>query len=190
MGAALSRTVLGVAAPRVGLLSNGEEAGRGSPLVVEAARRARAARGGRAAAFEFVGNVEGGDVTSGVADVIVTDGFTGNVALKLIESVSQTILRAVRDAATSRRAASSAARCCAERSGAFARRSIPSCRAAPTCWGCGVWASCRTGVSRAPASPRRSCARSVARARTSSGRPPCAGERGGAQGGSPVRAGR
>jgi len=101
MGAALSSTVLGVARPRVGLLSNGEEAGRGSPLVVEAhaelVQRADAA----AQAFEFVGNVEGGDVTSGVADVIVTDGFTGNVALKLIEGVAQTILGAVRDAAMS-----------------------------------------------------------------------------------------
>jgi phosphate acyltransferase len=101
MGAALSSTVLGVQRPRVGLLSNGEEAGRGSPLVVEAhaelVQRASAA----APAFEFVGNVEGGDVTSGVADVIVTDGFTGNVALKLIEGVAQTILGAVRDAATS-----------------------------------------------------------------------------------------
>jgi glycerol-3-phosphate acyltransferase PlsX len=103
MGAALSSTVLGVRRPRVALLSNGEEAGRGSPLVVEAhaelAQRVAAdAHGGP---FEFVGNVEGGDVTSGAADVIVTDGFTGNVALKLIESVSQTILRAVRDAAMS-----------------------------------------------------------------------------------------
>jgi phosphate acyltransferase len=103
MGAALSSTVLGVQRPRVGLLSNGEEAGRGSPLVLEAhaelARRAAAGAG--VDAFEFVGNVEGSDVTGGVADVIVTDGFTGNVALKLIESVAQTILGAVRDAATS-----------------------------------------------------------------------------------------
>jgi len=100
MGAALSRTVLGVEHPRVGLLSNGEEAGRGSPLVLEvhAALVERATGGG---AFEFVGNVEGGDVTGGVADVVVTDGFTGNIALKLMEGVSQTMLRAVRDAAMS-----------------------------------------------------------------------------------------
>jgi glycerol-3-phosphate acyltransferase PlsX len=52
-------------------------------------------------AFEFVGNVEGGDVVSGRADVIVTDGFTGNIALKLMEGVSQTMLGAVRDAAMS-----------------------------------------------------------------------------------------
>jgi phosphate acyltransferase len=101
MGAALSRIVLGVERPRVGLLSNGEEAERGSPLVVEVhaelIERARADSG----AFEFVGNVEGGDVVEGVADVIVTDGFTGNIALKLMEGVSQTMLRAVRAAAMS-----------------------------------------------------------------------------------------
>jgi glycerol-3-phosphate acyltransferase PlsX len=51
--------------------------------------------------FEFIGNVEGDGVTAGLADVVVTDGFTGNIALKLIEGVSQTMLRAVRDAALS-----------------------------------------------------------------------------------------
>ena len=101
MGAALARTVLGVERPRVGLLSNGEEAGRGNSLVLEAhGELAERARPGLAA-FEFVGNVEGGDVTSGRADVIVTDGFTGNIALKLMEGVSQTILGAIREAAMS-----------------------------------------------------------------------------------------
>ncbi|HWF33595.1 MAG TPA: phosphate acyltransferase PlsX [Solirubrobacteraceae bacterium] len=100
MGAALSSTVLGVAHPRVGLLSNGEEQGRGSPLVLEA-HAELLERAGSDGAFEFVGNVEGGDVTSGIADVVVTDGFTGNIALKLMEGVSQTILGAVRNAATS-----------------------------------------------------------------------------------------
>jgi glycerol-3-phosphate acyltransferase PlsX len=136
MGAALARTVLDISSPRVGLLSNGEERERGSPLVVEARaqleRRLQAAAQGRAGAlagmrgaavrdgasesverlaaggspgyeppFELVGNVEGGDLTSGAADVIVTDGFTGNIALKLIEGVSQTMLHAIRDAALS-----------------------------------------------------------------------------------------
>jgi phosphate acyltransferase len=101
MGAALARTVLGVPAPRVGLLSNGEESARGSALVLEvhAELRLRAQEGLQA--FEFVGNVEGGDVVSGRADVIVTDGFTGNIALKLMEGVSQTMLGAIRTAATS-----------------------------------------------------------------------------------------
>jgi glycerol-3-phosphate acyltransferase PlsX len=101
MGAAFARTVLGVAHPRVGLLSNGEEAERGSALVLEV--HAELAQRGAAGldAFEFVGNVEGGDVMGGAADVIVTDGLTGNIALKLIEGVSQTMLGAVREAAMS-----------------------------------------------------------------------------------------
>jgi glycerol-3-phosphate acyltransferase PlsX len=97
MGAALARTVLGVERPRVGLLSNGEEAARGSRLIVETGEELRAKAGGDA--LEFVGNVEGGDIVGGVADVIVTDGLTGNIALKLMEGVSQALLGAVRDAA-------------------------------------------------------------------------------------------
>ena len=98
MGAALARTVLGVESPRVGLLSNGEEAARGGRLIVETGEEL-AEKAGRGEALRFVGNVEGGDVVSGVADVIVTDGLTGNIALKLMEGVSQTLLGAVRDAA-------------------------------------------------------------------------------------------
>jgi len=100
MGAALASTVLGVARPRVGLLSNGEEARRGSPLVVEAhAELSRRADAG-GVPFEWVGNVEGDDVVGAAADVIVTDGVTGNIALKLMEGVSQTMLGAIRDAAS------------------------------------------------------------------------------------------
>ena len=105
MGVALARTVLDIECPRVGLLSNGEEAERGSELVVETHRRLVALHAGtggdRGAGFEFIGNVEGGDVVTGAADVIVTDGFTGNVALKLMEGVSQAMLAAIRDAAMS-----------------------------------------------------------------------------------------
>ena len=100
MGAALAQTVLGVARPRVGVLSNGEEAERGSPLVVQT-RAELAERMGAQESFELVGSVEGGDVVAGVADVIVTDGFTGNIALKLMEGVSQTMLEAIREAAMS-----------------------------------------------------------------------------------------
>ena len=105
MGAALSRTVLGVERPRVGLLSNGEEAERGSPLVqevhAELLERAGGSGEARTDTFEFVGNVEGGDLVAGAADVVVTDGFTGNIALKLMEGTSQTMLRAIRSAARS-----------------------------------------------------------------------------------------
>lgn len=108
MGAAFASAVLGVENPRIGVLSNGEESERGSELVVqtsaELATRLSADRGsGRspiAGELRWVGNVEGGDITGGAADVIVTDGFTGNIALKLMEGVSQTMLGAVRDAAS------------------------------------------------------------------------------------------
>lgn len=100
MGAALAQVVLGVRRPRVGVLSNGEEAERGSALVVETRAELQELVGGDGP-FEFVGNVEGGDLVAGVADVIVTDGFTGNVALKLMEGVSQTMLGAIRQAAMS-----------------------------------------------------------------------------------------
>jgi glycerol-3-phosphate acyltransferase PlsX len=104
MGAALAQVVLGVERPRVGLLSIGEEDSKGTPLVVEAhaALRDRMAEGGT---FDFIGNVEGNEVTTGKADVIVTDGFTGNVALKLMEGVSEKMLRAIRDVAGSSRRA-------------------------------------------------------------------------------------
>ena len=95
MGAALAQVVLGVDEPRVALLSNGDEAVKGTPLVLETHEKLVGSP------LRFVGNVEGLDITSGVADVIVTDGFTGNVALKVAEGVSQTMLEAVRSAATS-----------------------------------------------------------------------------------------
>jgi glycerol-3-phosphate acyltransferase PlsX len=101
MGAALSRIVLAVERPRVGLLSNGEEPGRGRAQIVEVNAELRERAGAGLESFEFVGNVEGGDIVSGVADVVVTDGFTGNIALKLMEGVSQVMLGAVRGAATS-----------------------------------------------------------------------------------------
>ena len=96
MGAALTRSVLGIAEPRVGLLSNGTEAGKGREEVVEAHERLAASEG-----LRFIGNLEGFSLTAGVADVIVTDGFTGNVALKVSEAVSQGMIGFVRRAATS-----------------------------------------------------------------------------------------
>jgi glycerol-3-phosphate acyltransferase PlsX len=99
MGAALVKIVLGVEQPRVALLSNGQEQERGTPLIVEAHAELRERCVG--APFSFIGNLEGGDVMDGVADVVVADGFTGNVSLKLIEGVSSTVLGAVRNVATS-----------------------------------------------------------------------------------------
>jgi glycerol-3-phosphate acyltransferase PlsX len=94
MGAQFMEAVHGVARPRVGLLSNGEEPKKGTEDVVAAhARLAEDSSG-----LNFVGNVEGSDVTKGAADVIVTDGFTGNVALKLMEGTASTVTGAIREA--------------------------------------------------------------------------------------------
>jgi glycerol-3-phosphate acyltransferase PlsX len=101
MGAALAQSVLAIARPRVGLLSNGEEPERGSTLLREVHAELLERTSDGAAPFAFVGNVEGGDVVGGIADVIVTDGLTGNIALKLTEGVSKLMLGAVRDAAMS-----------------------------------------------------------------------------------------
>jgi phosphate acyltransferase len=96
LGSAFSRAVLGAERPRVALLTVGEEQGKGRPDVVEAYERLTAAEG-----IEFAGNVEGRDIPSGTADVIVTDGFTGNVALKTMEGTASEFGAAVRDAARS-----------------------------------------------------------------------------------------
>jgi len=95
---AFMEAVHGVSRPRVGLLSIGEEAKKGTPDVVAAHERLATAS---ASSINFVGNVEGTDVTAGAADVIVTDGFTGNVALKLMEGTARTVVGAVRDAVRS-----------------------------------------------------------------------------------------
>lgn len=95
LGAAYARVVLGMPSPRVGLLNIGEEAVKGNEL----ARSAHAAL--RASGLDFVGNVEGRDLLSNVADVVVTDGFTGNVALKLLEGCSSSLLTRMKRAAAS-----------------------------------------------------------------------------------------
>ncbi len=104
MGAALAPAVPGVQRPRVGLLSNGVEVVRGSSLVLET-HAELVARVGADTFFDFVGNVEGGDLVSGAADVVVTDGFTGNIALKLMEGVSLETLASIRRTAMSSRRA-------------------------------------------------------------------------------------
>jgi phosphate acyltransferase len=93
MGAQFMAAVHGVGSPRVGLLSVGEESKKGTPDVVEAHGRLAAD-----ATLNFVGNLEGTDVKAGAADVIVTDGFTGNVALKLMEGTASTLVGAIREA--------------------------------------------------------------------------------------------
>jgi glycerol-3-phosphate acyltransferase PlsX len=92
MGAAYVSARFGTVAPTVGLLSIGEESTKGTPLVkethkllAELASAPEPGGSGTAGGFEFVGNLEGRDLLPSPADVIVTDGFTGNVALKALE---------------------------------------------------------------------------------------------------------
>jgi len=90
MGAAYMEKVVGIANPRVGLLNLGTEDNKGSELVQEAYPRLRDS------SLNFVGNVEGVEVHKGVADVVVTDGFTGNIGLKVGEGIADYILEQVR----------------------------------------------------------------------------------------------
>jgi glycerol-3-phosphate acyltransferase PlsX len=95
MGAIVARDVHGIARPRVGLLNIGTEETKGHDLVQEAHALLRA-RGGGGVEFDYVGFVEGGDIFGGEVDVVVTDGFTGNVALKTMEGVAGLISRRLR----------------------------------------------------------------------------------------------
>lgn len=94
MGAVFSRARFDVERPRVGLLSIGEEAGKGSPLVKESFGLLSAVDWSSQGA-EFVGNVEGRDLMGTDVDVVVTDGFTGNVALKTLEGCAKNIISAL-----------------------------------------------------------------------------------------------
>jgi glycerol-3-phosphate acyltransferase PlsX len=89
MGASYARNGMGLAKPRVGLLNVGTEENKGRPEMKAAHDRMAAAA--VAGGYEFVGFVEGGDIPGDRVDVIVTDGFTGNVALKVTEGVMETI---------------------------------------------------------------------------------------------------
>jgi len=96
LGAAFAEAVLGTESPRVALLSGGEEQRKGRPDVVEAHETLSGAPN-----IDFIGNVEGRDLLTGAADVIVTDGFTGNVTLKTLEGTARGVAGAVRSAARS-----------------------------------------------------------------------------------------
>lgn len=91
MGAIYAERVLGKPNPRIAIVSNGEEEGKGSKLVQEAYALLKASR------LNFVGNAEGKDIPGGLADVIVTDGFTGNVIVKLSEGVSGFLLDMIKE---------------------------------------------------------------------------------------------
>lgn len=87
LGSIYSREVLGVPSPRVGLLNNGEEEGKGNHLMQETHTLLKETD------LNFVGNIEGHGLVRGGADVIVTDGFTGNIVLKALEGLGDTFLQ-------------------------------------------------------------------------------------------------
>jgi len=91
MGVAYAERVLGIANPRVGIVSNGEEEGKGSILVQEAYQLLKES------GLNFIGNVEGKDIPAGMADVVVTDGFTGNVIGKLSEGLAASLLGIIKE---------------------------------------------------------------------------------------------
>jgi phosphate acyltransferase len=92
LGAAYDRVVHARSRPRLGLLSNGAEEGKGTPLTREAHALLVAAQG----PFQYIGYVEGSDLFRGVVDVIATDGFTGNVVLKTCEGIAEGMFGLVR----------------------------------------------------------------------------------------------
>lgn len=91
MGHLFSRKIVGVASPRVGLMSVGEEESKGNEVTKEVHKALKAVN------LNFIGNVEGRDVYNGRADVIVCDGFTGNVALKTSEGLIEAMLKLLRE---------------------------------------------------------------------------------------------
>ena len=86
MGSAYAERVLGIPNPRVGIVSNGEEEGKGNILVKEAVKLLKESD------LNFIGNVEGKDIPAGLADVVVTDGFSGNIVIKLSEGVASLLM--------------------------------------------------------------------------------------------------
>jgi glycerol-3-phosphate acyltransferase PlsX len=90
MGAVFAEEILGIERPQVRLLSIGEEPEKGNQLALEAHELLAASE------LDFRGNTEGRDLLAGAADVVVTDGFTGNVALKTVEGTIRTLLEGLR----------------------------------------------------------------------------------------------
>ena len=96
MGKIYSENILGVKTPRVGIVNIGEEEKKGSELSTAAHKILKEMKG-----LDFVGNIEGREMFEGVADVVVTDGFTGNVILKVLEGLAKMFFGEVKSALTS-----------------------------------------------------------------------------------------
>lgn len=95
MGAVFAKQRFGIASPRVGLLSIGEEPTKGNPLVKETHKLLAEGSWIGATGAQFIGNVEGRDIMTDDVDVVVTDGFTGNVALKTLEGSLKSIINSL-----------------------------------------------------------------------------------------------
>src|SRR5581483_11714687 len=94
MGAIFAEEILGLAGPEVRLLSIGEEAEKGNQLALEAHQLLAES------SLSFAGNTESRDLLAKAADVVVTDGFTGNVALKALEGTIRTVIDGLREEIT------------------------------------------------------------------------------------------
>src|ERR1700742_1801397 len=105
LGVAYAQVTLGIQAPRVGLLTIGAEPAKGNKLTRDAHQLLAGEPAHGASPLSFVGNIEGGDLMAGKVDVIVTDGLTGNVALKTLEGSVRFCAAQLRDAVTANRAA-------------------------------------------------------------------------------------
>jgi glycerol-3-phosphate acyltransferase PlsX len=99
MGSIYMERIFSISSPRVGLLSNGEEEGKGNVQVQEAYQLLKEAA--RTLSLNFIGNVEGRDIPAGSADVVVCDGFVGNVVLKLSEGLAESLIGLLREQMTS-----------------------------------------------------------------------------------------
>jgi glycerol-3-phosphate acyltransferase PlsX len=87
LGNTYAQNILGIVKPRIGLLSNGEEDTKGNRLTIESHQLLRESN------LNFIGNIEGNDIAKGTADVIVSDGFTGNIVIKTVEGLGDSFVK-------------------------------------------------------------------------------------------------
>jgi len=87
LGSTYAQNILGIDLPRIGLLSNGEEETKGNRLTLESHQLLKES------GLNFIGNIEGNDIAKGTADVIVSDGFTGNIVIKTVEGLGDSFIK-------------------------------------------------------------------------------------------------
>lgn len=158
MGAAMVSALEGITQPRVALLNIGSEEIKGNDVIRAAAQQLQAMP------INYVGYIEGDGIFHADVDVVVADGFVGNVALKTGEGVAKLITALMKEAFCATPSPSSV-RCWSSRSWRdLPSVSTPACTTVPACWGCAAWSSSRTAVPmrwRLPMRCRWRCARHV-----------------------------